>query len=216
MLGKAIRKAVLPILLASLMVGTGCRIVYGKADISLNERAENFTSDNTAASPEEQEKTTEPAAPDDALVQAPSALLMEASTGTVIYEKDSDTRRSPASITKIMTLILIFDALENGTLKMDDLVTTSAYAKSMGGSQVFLEEGETSVGVMMRTTHDAATPAGMTVTAEVEITAVDRKKVSFHIIARDERDLIGTADHDRFIVKKEAFEAKALSKLENS
>ena len=48
---------------------------------------------------------------------------MEASTGTVIYEKDSDTRRSPASITKIMTLILIFDALENGTLKMDDLVT---------------------------------------------------------------------------------------------
>ena len=116
MLGKAIRKAVLPILLASLMVGTGCRIVYGKADISLNERAENHTSDNTAASPEEQEKTTEPAAPDDALVQAPSALLMEASTGTVIYEKDSDTRRSPASITKIMTLILIFDALENGTL----------------------------------------------------------------------------------------------------
>ena len=143
MLGKAIRKAVLPILLASLMVGTGCRIAYGKADIPLNERAENFTSDNTAASPKEQEKTTEPAAPDDALVQAPSALLMEASTGTVIYEKDSDTRRSPASITKIMTLILIFDALENGTLKMDDLVTTSAYAKSMGGSQVFLEEGET-------------------------------------------------------------------------
>ena len=143
MFGKAIRKAVLPIFLASLMVGTGCRIVYGKADISLNERAENFTSDNTAASPEEQEKTTEPAAPDDALVQAPSALLMETSTGTVIYEKDSDTRRSPASITKIMTLILIFDALENGTLKMDDLVTTSAYAKSMGGSQVFLEEGET-------------------------------------------------------------------------
>ena len=94
MLGKAIRKAVLPILLASLMVGPGCRIVYGEADISLNERAENFTSDNTAASQEEQEKTTEPAVSDDALVQAPSALLMEASTGTVIYEKDSDIRRS--------------------------------------------------------------------------------------------------------------------------
>ena len=72
-------------------------------------------------------------ATDDTFVQAPSALLMEAGTGTVIYEKDPDTRRSPASITKIMTLILIFDALENGTLKMDDLVTTSAYAKSMGG-----------------------------------------------------------------------------------
>ncbi|MBS6180387.1 thioesterase family protein [[Clostridium] innocuum] len=79
----------------------------------------------------------------------------------------------------------------------------------------FLEDGETSVGVMMQTTHDAATPVGMAVEAEVEITAVDRKKVSFHIVARDEKDLIGTADHDRFIVKKEAFEAKALSKLEN-
>lgn len=77
------------------------------------------------------------------LIQAPSGVLMEAQTGTVIYQKDSDTRRSPASITKIMTLILIFDALEKGNLKMDDIVTTSAYAKSMGGSQVFLEEGET-------------------------------------------------------------------------
>ena len=122
MLEKAIRKAVLSILLASLMVGAGCRITYA----------------------EEQQQTTESkVATDDTFVQAPSALLMEAGTGTVIYEKDPDTRRSPASITKIMTLILIFDALENGTLKMDDLVTTSAYAKSMGGSQVFLEEGET-------------------------------------------------------------------------
>ena len=77
------------------------------------------------------------------LIQATSGVLMEAQTGTVIYQKDSDTRRSPASITKIMTLILIFDALEKGNLKLDDIVTTSAYAKSMGGSQVFLEEGET-------------------------------------------------------------------------
>lgn len=77
------------------------------------------------------------------LIEAPSGLLMEAQTGTVIYEKDADTRRSPASITKIMTLILIFDALEKGSIKLEDMVTTSAYAKSMGGSQVFLEEGET-------------------------------------------------------------------------
>lgn len=76
-------------------------------------------------------------------VAAPSALLMEATTGQVLYEKDADQPRRPASITKIMTLILIFDALESGKIKMDDLVTTSAYAKSMGGSQVFLEEGET-------------------------------------------------------------------------
>lgn len=77
------------------------------------------------------------------LIEAPSGILMEAATGTVLYEKDADTRRSPASITKIMTLILIFDALEKGSLKLTDTVTTSAHAKSMGGSQVFLEEGET-------------------------------------------------------------------------
>lgn len=75
-------------------------------------------------------------------VQAPSVVLMEASTGQVIYEKDADQQRSPASITKIMTLILIFDAIQSGNIKMTDEVVTSAYAKSMGGSQVFLEEGE--------------------------------------------------------------------------
>ena len=77
------------------------------------------------------------------LIEAPSAVLMEKETGTVIYSRDPDTRRSPASITKIMTLILIFDAIENGKLHLDDTITTSAYAKSMGGSQVFLEDGET-------------------------------------------------------------------------
>lgn len=73
-------------------------------------------------------------------VAAPSALLMEASTGQVIFEKDADTKRSPASVTKIMTMILIFDALESGKIKMTDEVVTSAHAKSMGGSQVFLED----------------------------------------------------------------------------
>ena len=76
------------------------------------------------------------------LITAPHGVLMEASTGKIIYEKDMDTRVKPASITKIMTLILIFDELEKGNLHMEDEVVTSAYAKSMGGSQVFLEEGE--------------------------------------------------------------------------
>lgn len=75
-------------------------------------------------------------------VSAPSVVLMEASTGKVIYEKDAYTKRSPASVTKVMTLLLIFEELEKGSIKLDDLVTTSAYAKSMGGSQVYLEEGE--------------------------------------------------------------------------
>ena len=75
-------------------------------------------------------------------IEAPGAFLMEASTGTVIYEKDADTRRSPASVTKIMTALLIFENLEKGKIQLTDEVVTSAHAKSMGGSQVFLEEGE--------------------------------------------------------------------------
>ncbi len=76
-------------------------------------------------------------------VNTPSYIVMEASTGQVICEQDADTRRSPASITKIMTLLIIFEHLKSGRIRLDDQVTTSAYAKSMGGSQVFLEEGET-------------------------------------------------------------------------
>lgn len=76
-------------------------------------------------------------------VSAPSYIVMEASTGQVICEQDADKRRSPASITKIMTLLIIFEHLKNGRIHLEDQVTTSAYAKSMGGSQVFLEEGET-------------------------------------------------------------------------
>lgn len=75
-------------------------------------------------------------------LESPSAILMEATTGKVLYEKNPDEIRSPASITKIMTLLLTFEALEKGRIKLEDEVITSAYAKSMGGSQVFLEEGE--------------------------------------------------------------------------
>ena len=80
------------------------------------------------------------AAPD---VSTPYYIVMEASTGQVICEQDADVRRSPASITKIMTLIITFEHIKSGRIHLDDQVTTSAYAKSMGGSQVFLEEGET-------------------------------------------------------------------------
>lgn len=75
-------------------------------------------------------------------LSAPSALLMEASTGQVIYEKNPDDPLPPASVTKVMTLLLIFDALEEGKIHLEDEVTTSEYAASMGGSQVFLEPGE--------------------------------------------------------------------------
>lgn len=76
-------------------------------------------------------------------VSAPSVLLMEVSTGSVIYEKNAHEKLRPASITKIMTLILIFDAIANGQISLTDTVTVSEYAASMGGSQVYLEPGET-------------------------------------------------------------------------
>lgn len=75
-------------------------------------------------------------------VTAPSVFLMEASTGKVLYEKDADTRRPPASVTKVMTILLIYDALSAGKIHKEDVVPTSEYAASMGGSQVFLEAGE--------------------------------------------------------------------------
>ena len=74
---------------------------------------------------------------------ATSAVLMETTTGTVLYEKNATQALPPASITKIMTLLLIFDALESGQIHLEDKVTVSEYAASMGGSQVFLEPGET-------------------------------------------------------------------------
>lgn len=95
------------------------------------ETEENTTTDSPAA------------AADEVSVSAPSVVLMESSTGQVIYEKEPDMLRHPASITKIMTMILIFDALAEGKISLDDTVTVSEYAASMGGSQVFLEPGET-------------------------------------------------------------------------
>ena len=64
-------------------------------------------------------------------VTAPSAILMEMTTGTVLYEKDADTARPPASVTKVMTMLLIFDALAEGKIQLEDEVTTSEYASSM-------------------------------------------------------------------------------------
>ncbi len=75
-------------------------------------------------------------------LSTPSYILMEAQTGKVICEENADEIRSPASITKIMTLLIALEKIKQGSIKLTDEVTTSAYAKSMGGSQVFLEEGE--------------------------------------------------------------------------
>ena len=71
-----------------------------------------------------------------------SAILMEANTGSVLYEKNPDIALPPASVTKIMTLLLVMEAIDSGALSYSDTVTASAHASSMGGSQIFLKEGE--------------------------------------------------------------------------
>ena len=87
-------------------------------------------------------KTDSKSGIDEIGVEAPYAVLMEATTGEVLYEKDSHTPVPPASVTKIMTMLLIFEALEEGKIKLEDQVTVSEHAASMGGSQVFLEPYE--------------------------------------------------------------------------
>ena len=75
-------------------------------------------------------------------VSAPSALLMEKETGTVLFAKDEHTQREPASVTKVMTLLLTMEAVDSGQLGYDTMVTASAHACSMGGSQIWLKENE--------------------------------------------------------------------------
>ena len=113
-------------LLIALMITLSCACVPAEV-CAENEKGDDNTQNGPEAAVE---------------VSAPSAVLMEASTGTVIFEKDADTARPPASVTKIMTMMLIFDAIEDGQIHLEDQVTVSEYAASMGGSQVFLEPGE--------------------------------------------------------------------------
>ena len=75
-------------------------------------------------------------------ISSPSALLMDANTGKILYEKNADDQRPCASITKVMTLALVMEALDSGKIQLDDVVTASAHAASMGGSDIWLEEGE--------------------------------------------------------------------------
>ncbi len=75
-------------------------------------------------------------------ISAPSALLMDYSTGRILYEKNADEKRALASVTKIMTLLITMEEIYSGNLKYDDIVTGSEYAKSFGGSTIFLDAGE--------------------------------------------------------------------------
>lgn len=115
-------------LLIILLLCTLIPIVYGEDLENNTEIEENITTTET-----------------DTLSlaeNAKSAIMIEASTGKVIYEKNADEQLAMASMTKMMTLLLIMENIENGNLKWDEMVTASANAASMGGSQIFLEVGE--------------------------------------------------------------------------
>lgn len=101
-----------------------------------------------------------PKAEENLIPNAKSGLLVEASTGTIIYEKNIHERVSVASMTKMMGMILIMEALENGQIKLDEKVKVSKNASNMGGSQIWLEEGEEMLvsdlikGIMMASAND--------------------------------------------------------------
>lgn len=75
-------------------------------------------------------------------ISAKAGILMERETGAILFEENAHEALEPASVTKVMTMLLVAEAIDQGTLSLEDTVTTSAYAAGMGGSQVFLEEGE--------------------------------------------------------------------------
>ena len=151
-------RRILAIVLSILIGAQGIVMVSGNMEVQAEEAA-NSEEESKEQSGESEEQTEDQTQEEEAVqtedqaeqtgegsgieVSAPSAILMEASTGKIIYEKDADTRRPPASVTKIMTLLLIFDALADNRIALEDEVQTSEYAASMGGSQVFLEPGET-------------------------------------------------------------------------
>ena len=123
---------------------------------------------------ENQEDVTKSDTQSTLAIESPSALLMELNTGQILYEKDGDTARRPASVTKIMTMLLAFEALDSGKLTLDSMVTVSEHAASMGGSQVYLEVGEQQTVedilkcMIVSSANDAAVAMGETIAGSEE------------------------------------------------
>lgn len=119
-------------------------------DSNDDQQEQNNESNEKKEDSQQEEKVTESDTQNVQMVQdvgftldSNSVVLMEASTGAILYSKDMDKQVEPASITKIMTLLLIFDAIDSGKIKLEDSVSVSEHAASMGGSQVYLEPYET-------------------------------------------------------------------------
>ena len=134
------KKVIAVILALCIVLNSRIMLVYAENELAADYGIQESEAAETTVTEQESQKSE--AAESAVTVTSEAAVLMEAGTGTVIFEKNQDMRVSPASITKIMTLLLIYDALYDGRIQLTDEVVTSARAKSMGGSQVFLEEGE--------------------------------------------------------------------------
>lgn len=130
-------KTILSVILSILLCAQTVYAMPVREFIVYEETEENSSGETQEAAREEKQGEA-----GQTEISAPSAILMEASTGQIIYDKNADEQLPPASVTKIMTLLLIFDALHANKLSLEDEVTVSEYAASMGGSQVFLEPGE--------------------------------------------------------------------------
>ena len=125
------------------------------------------------------------------VLSAPAAVLMEKTTGKVLFEKNSHETRPCASITKVMTLILTFEAIEAGNLKYQDMLSASAHASSMGGSDIWLKEGESmSVDDLIKATVIMSANDAAVVLAE----AVAGSEEAFVIRMNEKAQLLGMKD----------------------
>lgn len=133
---KTRRKITIPLLVILLFVN--CFITYAEETATETSATKESTEAVQSDSDIKDNSTNE----DVLSLQSKSAILMEADTGRILYEKNADEMLRPASVTKIMTLLLIFEAIEDGSMTLEDTVTVSEHAASMGGSQCFFEAGE--------------------------------------------------------------------------
>lgn len=115
--------------------------VSAQIDSNISDKS-NETTTNTKTTKEDVTKKESKGTDDNLLSDGKSAILIEATTGKIIYEKNVHERYAPASMTKIMSMILIMEEIEKGNLKWNETLTTSSNASSMGGSQIFLQANE--------------------------------------------------------------------------
>ncbi|MGP4082117.1 D-alanyl-D-alanine carboxypeptidase family protein [Pseudalkalibacillus sp. R45] len=155
--------------------------------------------------------------------KASSAILIERDTGTVLFDKNADEKLPPASMTKIMTMILVMDALHKGKINLKDKVRTSEYAASMGGSQIFLEEGEIMTveemlkGVALASGNDASVALGEFIagTNDAFVKMMNEKAKELGLKNSNFKNATGLPETDHYSTARDmALMAKELLKYE--